>query len=354
MLYEQGINFIIDIKEIMQKLSQQKNEINYEDIIINYFGDRKNLKKNIYSTEKNNFINSLLFINYKEIYIGGVSFLNPRSREKFGLNKYSKNSFYLGQWEKNTKNGIGILQINKNIMYMGNFVKNQIHGYGMLYYVLERVLYIGDFSEGKFMEGMCYLQKNDICYRGKIKNGKKCGDFCTYVEFKKNRIFIGKTMDDIFIKGYFGICEISITNKININNKNDDNDDETHILELNRIIYFDKSDINNIKIIYNSQINQELYSKIQDIMSNIYQVDYNMKIHYENLIDYFQSFNSYVNDRDYIDYLIKYNQVDEDDSLENYFLKDFNDFCNKFKENDKIFNNNEYINLINSSDIIIA
>ena len=161
-------------------------------------------------------------------------------------------------------------------------------------------------------------------------------------------------MDDIFIKGYFGICEISITNKININNKNDDNDDETHILELNRIIYFDKSDINNIKIIYHSQINQELYSKIQDIMSNIYQVDYNMKIHYENLIDYFQSFNSYVNDRDYIDYLIKYNQVDEDDSLENYFLKDFNDFCNKFKENDKIFNNNEYINLINSSDIIIA
>ena len=347
MLYEQELYFKIDLKEIIQKLSQQKNEINYKDIIINYFGDRKNLKKKYFTSQKNYFLNSLLFINYKDIYIGGVSFLSPQCREKFGLNKYSKDSFYLGQWEKNTKNGIGFLKINKDIMYMGNFVNNQIYGYGMLYYALEKVLYIGDFLEGKFVEGICFSQENNTCYRGKIKNGKKYGNLCTFIEFEKDRIFIGETIDDIFIKGYLGICEISKVNNNNINNDNDSNS----VMELNRIFYFDKYDLNNIIIINNSQLNQEVYYKIQDLMANIYQTNYDMKIQYENLIDYFQSFDSYVNDRDYLDYLIKYNQVDdEDDSLENYFLKDYNDFCSKFKENDKISNLNDYIDLINNPD----
>ena len=48
MLYEQEISFIINLNEIIRGLSQQKNEIYFEDnIIINYFGDRKDLKKNI-------------------------------------------------------------------------------------------------------------------------------------------------------------------------------------------------------------------------------------------------------------------------------------------------------------------
>ena len=53
-----------------------------DNIIVNYFGDRKNLKKNYFSKEKEELKNYLLFINYKEIYIVGVSQLNINIRQK--------------------------------------------------------------------------------------------------------------------------------------------------------------------------------------------------------------------------------------------------------------------------------
>ena len=345
-LYEQELSFKeINLNEIIRKLSHQKNEINFEDnIIINYFGDRKNLKKILNDKEKKNFQNSLLFINYKEIYIGGINLLNINSREKFGLNKYSSNSFYLGQWKNNIKDGIGFLKVNEGIEYMGNFKQNQINGYGMLFYKENMILYIGNYLEGKFEEGIIYNKKNDVLYKGKIINGKKNDDFCTYIELGKGRIFLGKSLDDVFLKGYLGICE---------NSKLNGNDcDDSNIMELNKIIYFDKSDLSNIKIIPNTLFNQEFYYKIQDFMSNIVQTDYNLKTQCENLIDYFQSFDSYVNDRDYIDYLIKYNQIDDEESLENYFLRDFQEFCMRFNKNEKEYNSKNISENIKPPDII--
>ena len=95
MLYEQDISFKILLNEIIREISKQKNEINIKDnIIINYFGDRKNLKKIYNSNSEDALKNILFFINFKDIYIGGVSLINLSIREKFGLNKYSKDSFY--------------------------------------------------------------------------------------------------------------------------------------------------------------------------------------------------------------------------------------------------------------------
>ena len=349
MLYEQEISSNINLNEIIRKLSHQKNEISLDNnIIINYFGDRKNLKRIFNSNKaKDSLKNSLLFINYKEIYIGGVSLLNINIREKFGLNKYSLDTFYLGQWKNNTKNGIGFLKISKDISYMGNFFKNQINGYGMLFYKENSILYIGNFSEGKFIEGICYNKINDTFYKGKIINGIKNDDFCSYTEFNKGRIFIGKSLNDIFIRGYLGICQQS-------KSKENDTNNDCNILELNKIIYFDKSKKENMQIIPYTLFKEEFYYKIQDYIGNLIQTNYNLKAHCENLINYFQCFDSYVNDRDYIDYLIKYNQVDDDESLENYFLRDFHSFSerlnNNYEQNE--FNLNYILDSIKSPDII--
>ena len=69
MLYEQELSSKINLNEIIRKLSHQKNEISLDDnITINYFGERKNLKRIYNSKEENSSLkNSLLFINYKEI-----------------------------------------------------------------------------------------------------------------------------------------------------------------------------------------------------------------------------------------------------------------------------------------------
>ena len=345
MLYEQELSSKINLKEIIRKLSHQKNEITLDNnIIINYFGDRKNLKRKYNSNEEIiSLKNSLLFINYKDIYIGGVNLLNMNFREKFGLNKYSQNSFYLGQWKNNTKDGIGFLKVNEEIEYMGNFNKNQIDGYGMLFYKENSVLYIGNFFEGKFKEGICYNKNKETIYKGKIINGKKNDDFCNFIELEKGRIFIGKALDGIFIKGYLGICEDSINEKTS----NDNN-----IIELNEIVFFDKSDINDIKIIRHNSFDREFYYKIKDFMSNVIQNNYNMKTQFDDLINYFQTFDSYVNDPDYIDYLTKYNQIDNEESLENYFLRDFFGFCQLFKEKEKDFNFKNSIEMMNPPSII--
>ena len=68
---------------------------------------------------------------------------------------------------------------------MGNFSNNQISGYGMLYYKENGVLYIGDFLEGKFIEGICFNKNNDTFYKGKIINGKKNDENCFFTEFNK-------------------------------------------------------------------------------------------------------------------------------------------------------------------------
>jgi len=343
MINEQEIIFKYNPKEIFHLLSEEKDEIHLEDIIINYYGDRQNLKNNYKNKNKKDLLNSLLFINYKEIYIGGVSISNLNQREKFGLNKYSENSFYLGQWKNNSKHGTGFLKINENVMYMGTFENNQINEFGMLFYKEEETLYFGNFIEGKYDDGLCYNQKNGTFYRGKIKDGKRHDKFCTFFDANNGHLFIGEVEQDNFIKGYLGICEITKEK-----GKSDEEQEEEIInFKLQKIVYFDKSDKNKkMKIIHCYMFTPEFYEGIQDYMNKIFQADFNLKDQSESIIDYFNSFDNYVNDRDYIDYIIKYNQVDEEESLENYFLRDYQEYYERFENGQKVFDLDNYIDIL--------
>ena len=346
MINEQEIIYKINSNEIIKILSNQNDAFQIDDIIINYFGDRKEIKNNI---KKKDLTNSLLFINYKEIYIGGVSIYDITKREKFGLNIYSKDSFYLGQWKNNTKHGTGFLKINNNIMYIGSFVKNQLNGFGMLFYKNEELLYFGNFIEGKFNDGLCYNKVKDNFYRGKIVNGMKNDRFCTYFEINKGHLFLGEIIDDIFIKGYLGICEISQGNI-----KNETGIEEEIInFKLQKIIYFDKSDKSKkMNIIHCNLFTIDFYDKVQEFMNKVFQADYNLKDQISSIIDYFISFDNYLNDRDYIDYMIKYNQSDDEQSLENLFLKEYEEYYKRFKDGQEILEFVNYNDIIGPPEII--
>ena len=319
MIKEQEISYNINLNDIFKLLSKTEDEIIIDDIIINY----------------------------KEIYIGGVSISDITLREKFGINKYSENSFYLGQWKNNTKNGTGFLKINDNVMYMGSFIKNQLEGFGMLFYKKEEMLYFGNFIEGKFNDGLYYNQKLGIFYRGKVKNGKKNDNFCTFFEIKKGHLYIGEVIDDIFTKGYLGFCEIT-KEKI----KNEENQEEELInFKLQKIVYFDKSN-NKVDIIHCYMYVPEFYEKIQDFMNKVFQADYNLKDQTESIIDYFNSFDNYITDRGYIDYMIKYNQIDEEESLKNYFLKDFKEYYERFEKGQEVFDLDNYNVVLGPPEIL--
>lgn len=344
MIKEQIISYKINGNEIIKLLSSHKDPIQIEDIIINYFGDRNKLK----NIELNEFKRELLFINYKDLYIGGVSLGDITQREKFGLNKYSEKSFYLGQWQNNLKHGTGFLKINDNIMYIGSFSRNQINGFGMLFYKEEQQLYFGNFIEGKFIDGLYYNQKLGQFYRGKIKNGKKNDSFCTFFEIKKGHLFIGEVIDDIFTKGYLSIYEIS-KEKI----KNEEGQEEEIIsFKIKKIVFFDKSENEKISTIHSSLFSPKFYEKIEDFMNKVLQADYNLKDQSESIIEYFHSFDSYINDRDYIEYIIKFNQVDDEESLENFFLRDYQEYYETFQKGQEVFDLENYNGMCGPPEII--
>ena len=49
-------------------------------------------------------------------------------REGLGLNKYSEETFYIGEWKNNMKEGLGFLKIDNNNFYIGYFHQNQLDG----------------------------------------------------------------------------------------------------------------------------------------------------------------------------------------------------------------------------------
>ena len=108
--------------------------------------------------------NYILYIKYKDIYIGGLSILDFKSKEGFGFYKYLNNPeprFYLGQWEENEKSGIGFLKFNNNHFYFGNFKNNQMNEYGLYYNKKDGNFFYGLFNNGKFNKGFyCSLIKD--------------------------------------------------------------------------------------------------------------------------------------------------------------------------------------------------
>ena len=208
------------------------NELNEKNYKINYFGEQsrgylESIIKN-FPVDDNNIEkvksnlnnpkderNYIIYIKFKNIYIGGLSIFDFKSRVGFGLNKYiikNDKSFYIGRWEENKKCGIGCLKIDNNHLYFGKFKENQINEDGIYYNKENENFFYGLFNEGEFKKGLYINLTEDIYYFGKFINSKKYDDFSVYINYKKRRIFIGEIQNDIFIKGYIIFLKIEETN----------------------------------------------------------------------------------------------------------------------------------------------
>ena len=136
----------------------EKNKDYLESLIQNYPIDESNIV-NIQNILKNqeDERNYYIYIKYKNLYIGGLSIFDFQSREGFGLNKYlnkDDESFYIGQWEANEKNGIGFLKIDENHLYFGKFKENQINGEGLFFNKENGNYFFGLFNKGEIMKGL--------------------------------------------------------------------------------------------------------------------------------------------------------------------------------------------------------
>ena len=187
----------------------EKNKDYLESLIQNYPIDESNIE-NIQNILKNqeDERNYYIYIKYKNLYIGGLSIFDFQSREGFGLNKYlnkDDESFYIGQWEANEKNGIGFLKINENHLYFGKFKENQINGEGLFFNKENGNYFFGLFNKGEIIQGLYINLNKDIYYFGNFFNGKKNDDFSIYINYKKKSLFLGQVQNDVFINFSFSI-----------------------------------------------------------------------------------------------------------------------------------------------------
>ena len=101
--------------------------------------------------------------------------------EGYGIYFYNKNKIYMGHWEDNKKNGYGIF-IFGDRLYSGNYLNNEKNGFGISYWKTEDKIYVGFWKNNK---------KNGFgkfFYSNKIKYGL-WGDDC---ESKKTEYFNNK------------------------------------------------------------------------------------------------------------------------------------------------------------------
>lgn len=308
--------------EIITKI---KNFFNNNELLNN-----NNLKINDIQDElqkkEDNKKNILFLIKYKDIYIGGAS-SNLFYREGFGLNKYeNSSSFYIGQWQNNMKEGIGFLKIDDNTLYIGSFHLNQFDGFGMLYYKSKDTFFFGEFENGSFKEGIyCDINKK-LFYRGKFQQSKKKDSFCTFLEKNNRQLFIGEVDDDIFIKGYLCLFQVN-----EIVRKDENGEDEfVANFDIDKIFYFDKTNDKKISFIHSNEFESEFNNKIQENMKKIFEVDYRMEHKMNYIIDYFNYLESLANDEFY-NFLEKYSE-DNEQSLEKFFLSNYNFIFSQFRE----------------------
>ena len=95
---EKDISLLFIGSKSIEIISQIKNAlINNEVLNIDDIDIKEKKEEEIEDEEKENHKNILFLVEYKNIYIGGISY-NFNSREGFGLNKYeNSNSFYKPQ-----------------------------------------------------------------------------------------------------------------------------------------------------------------------------------------------------------------------------------------------------------------
>ena len=346
MIKEEGIELTGNPQDLLNKLFKDGSIDNSNDrnFKINYFGENS---QDYFDSLSNNFpikdneenkINELyshlkdtddtrnftLYIKYKDIYIGGLSILDFKSREDFGLNKYldkSEPSFYYGQWKNNMKSGIGFLKIDNNHFYIGNFLNNQFNGEGLYYNKDNSNYYLGEFKNGHFKKGIYWNLENELYYIGEFVNNKKNDNFCCYFNEKKNTIFLGKIKNDIFIKGY--IAYIKIT-------ENENSEDLAFSIE--KIYTYDKS---------KKESSSEIHSvkdddNFNEIMPEIYQSLDSLKSYTEEINGLFEEKEKIYENNVYNDRIGRYNSYNNKFSFENEFIEDYNNYfenLNQIREN---------------------
>jgi len=347
MISEQELSFKEKPKNVIKNILEKGifEEPQNPNLIIKFYGNKNqisinNSKKKAYNQEENDDDprNSLLFIKYENIYIGAVSIKDISQRENFGLNNFSVQSFYIGQWKDNMKDGIGFLKINENLMYIGNFENNQFDGFGILYNKSNGEYFFGDFNQGGYEGGIIYNEINEYFYRGKIKEGKKSDKLCTYFDAKNGNLFVGEIIEDEYNKGYLAICQIT-------EEKNNEEEEESEFLNFNiqKIFYFDGYGTNNKSFIHYNDFSAEFYAKIQDIINSIFQADYNLKDQNESFKEYFMFLESIRSNPDYIQNLENYNSFQNNEQcFENEFISNYYNFYNKFKTGQEMLDLKEY------------
>ena len=355
---EQEFNYIEKpddlLKELYEKGSIQKN--NNINIIIKYFGNKSQIPLNDPQKKWNNIEeeedtnnplspddprNYLLFIKYENIYIGAISINNLFHRENFGLNNYSKDSFYIGCWRNNMKDGIGFLKINKDLMYIGKFESNQFNGFGILYDRSTQDLFFGEFTQGKYNEGVFYNNKSELFYRGKVIDGKKHDSFCSMFDSKNGYLFIGEIIDDEFNSGYMGYCQIK-----------EMEEEDNLIFNVQKIFYFDGIGVNNKTFINHYAFTSEFYIQVQDIMNNIFQADFNIKDQNEGLMEYFDYLEGIQNSEEYNQCIENYNSFpNNNQSIENEFISNYYSYYQRYIKSQERLDLKEYENLIKKPEI---
>lgn len=363
MINEQGLIFSKSQKELLKIIYIQGHvdETPKEEIIINYYGNKSqipieenllgennenNLDNNSNLIRPDDFRNELVFIRYKEIYIGSLSIHNFYKREKFGLNRYDKNCFYIGYWKNNMKHGIGYLKINENQMYLGNFDKNQIDGFGILYYKDSSTFFCGGYNKGKFDTGIYYNMKNDIFYRGSIKNNQKNDHFCTFFDTTKGNMFIGEIIDNVFNKGYLGNCELK-ENKGDGEGEGGNEDDEIVVdFNVQKIFYFDGLGENNKRFIHYVQFTPEFFNQMEEIMNTVFQADFNLKDQSEEILAYFKFLEEIENKNEYTHNIEKY--IPNEYSIEYEFVTKFNEIYDRFRLGQQDLNLQQYEEILDN------
>ena len=324
--------------KIKNFLIQNESQLNQNFDLNLYLNEGKEDDSN---NENND--NNLFSINYKDIYIGGIS-ANFKMREGFGLNKYeNENIFYVGQWKNNMKEGIGLLKINDDTFYAGYFHKNQFDGNGILYDKSKNLLYIGHMNNGAFDEGVYIDIDKEVYYRGKFILGKKNDKNCTLIEMKNKQLFIGSVENDEFKKGY--LC---LYNSKEIQNK-DENEEINFDFSIEKIFYYYKDDNNDIKFVYN--FDNEFKEILNKNMKKIFSLELFTQSQIENIIQYFSYLETLEEDDDYNN-IIKYNEKD-DKSLCFMFFSNYNYYLGNYQEEKEKYDINEIKNEIDISQDII-
>lgn len=334
MIKEQKIK-INNTEEVLQNIKSNGKYINENDKIeIEFYGDKNNLK---------NDSNNYLLCKYKNIYIGIISLSDSFSREKFGLNKYVKDIFYLGQWKENLKEGIGFLKVKNDIIYLGQFSKNQFNGFGMANFKSKDFFYLGNFNNGDMDSGIYYNNKCTIFYNGKFIKGKKNDKLCSYFDYNNKHIFIGEVKDDFFIKGYLAICEIS--------EGKTKNEVETNVT-IEKIIYFDKTNEEQTRYEFFYHFDNDFNDKIQKTFFNILEGYIDLRnLHESYYLTFFDYLENSVYNDSYSKFLERYNPEDKF-NIENNFIKNYELYYKKFNQLERKLNLKNYENIINAEPIL--